>query len=221
MTGAALDAYLGNLAAGGSADLLFEMRLTVRGTRHYGGLPALAGALGITHEAIKSAGGLGILKITTDLKITTEGRYFEPAANGDGHLAVIVPVYEINSDGGAVLVDLVASRIDAPSRTWIRTGYARALGSWNADAIRDATPIWRLPSDPPLPVLMLYRTPLSWLRAACDGTCIINSTWAEYVLGGIGRVQPEDDGHARDLHRELTGRPTRLPQIVVPQERAA
>ena len=127
---ATLDAYLGNLDAGGSADLLFEMQMAVRGTRAYGGLPALARVLGITHEAIKNAGGVGVLRITT------EGRYFEPVAAG-GDLAVVVPVYEIKDDGGAELTDLVAFRIDAPSRTWIRTGYARALGLWLLDSLHD------------------------------------------------------------------------------------
>ena len=212
--GTSFRAYVGGLAAGAGTDLWYEMQVAVRSTRGYGGLPALAGALGITRKAIDNAGGIGLLRVTAS------GRFFEPAADGD--LAVIVPDYRINEDStGAELFDLVAFRIDNPSRTWIRTGYARALGLSNADAVRDATPIWRLPNDPPPPVLKLYRTPLSWLRAACDGSCILSPTWTEYVLGAIGRVLPEDDRHAHELHRELHGRPARLPQIVLPQERAA
>lgn len=215
MSDSRFNTYVGSLAAGGSADLWFEMQMAVRSTHHYGGLSALAGALDVTREAIRYAGGLGLLRIATT------GRYFEPAAPG-GDLAVIVPDYRIDEDGdGAELVDLVAFRVGNQSRTWVRTGYARALGAWNADAILDATPNWRLPNDPPPPVLRLYRTPLSWLRALCDGACILNPAWAEYLLGGIGRVQPEGDRHAHDFHRVLRKHPVSLPRIVVPREPAA
>ncbi|MCH7656530.1 MAG: hypothetical protein IIC95_11215 [Chloroflexi bacterium] len=161
---------------------------------------------------MRQTGGVGVLRIAT------EGRFFEPAATG-GDLAVIVPDYRIDEDGGAELVDLIGFRINTPSKTWVRTGHTRALGSWHADAIRDAMPIWRLPNDPPPPVLKIYRTPLSWLRAACDGACILNTDWVDYVLSGVEAVVAENALHARHLHEALPKRG--LPKILLREERTA
>lgn len=208
----AFDAYLGQMAAHGRVDLWFEMRMAVRNTRNFGGLPALAEVLGVTRAAIQNAGGIGVFRVDTT------GRYFGPAASG-GDLVAIVPVFEIGPDGEAALVDLVAFRTNDPSRTWIRTGLARALGLWYADAIRAATPIWRLPSDPPPPVLKLYATPLSWLHAACNGACILNTVWVDYVLSGVEAVVAENALHARHLHEALPKRG--LPKILLREERAA
>lgn len=188
-----------------------EMQAAVRLSRDYGGHRVLAELLGITREAIQRAGGLGLLRITT------EGRYFEPAKHG-GDLVAVVPAFELDiANSEPELVDLIAFRTSDPTQTWIRTGWARALGGWNGDLVRDATPIWRLPDDPPLPALKIYRTPLSWLRAACDGVCVLNPAWTEHVLAEIGRIQPEDVDHAHEVFRELRERPGSLPKIVVPR----
>ena len=186
-------AYLGGLAAHGHVDLHVELQEAKHQVADHGGYYTLTKALGIPRTAIVDAGGLGLLRITT------EGRYFTPATDEDqrNRLSLIVPVW----DGlGGNLVDLLSIRLDRPTKFCVRSGFARCLGAWNADAIRDETTLWEMPGDVH-PSLVLAPNPLLWLRGDCAGACILHKAWLSHTLVGIKSVVAHNKHHAAALHK--------------------
>ena len=107
--------------------------------------------VGVKGIDISRAGGVGVANIS---------------ANGDGTYdrarhgmpAVIQPARENDQ-----IVDLVAFRTTEPERFWLRAGLAGVLVFDFALACVDL--------GRPLHV---YQTPLSWLRAAGRGLCVLN-----------------------------------------------
>ena len=97
----------------------------------------------------------------------------------DGLTAVIVPAYDtIPGLVGArakrhveELVDLVAVDLDQPDRYWRRRGEALVLGNAYLEVAGETCA--------PVPV---FRNPMSWLRAAGGGVCILDWTWARDLL---------------------------------------
>ena len=68
---------------------------------------------------------------------------------------------ELNPDPSIPLVDLLAFRLNAPERWWLRIGAAQlVLGKDQfLDAMASSSNI------------TLHDTPLQWLRAECEGAC--------------------------------------------------
>lgn len=99
------------------------------------------------------------------------------------------------------MVDMVVFTPAVNSRVALRYGVADWLGS--------------CPADPEQPV-RLYRTPLDWLRADCDGlVCLAQRPDEVYrFLTRFRAIDVEDDSEAHRLQRVLD-RQARRPEILV------
>ena len=153
---------------------------------------------------IARAGGIG------SALVETVGDYWAPCPSGRPML--LLPVYESPHKLGD-LTDVIAFEPSRPMRWFVRTGGARALGSWTIDVTRSATPMWKLPGDEP-PALRIYRHPINWLRASCAGAVILHPSWSAYLLHRL-RVVPEDVLHGRAIKAscELASVPEILIQV--------
>lgn len=120
---------------------------------------------------------------------------YEP--DPDGKRALIVPVYE-NDD----LVDLVAFHMTTPEQWLSRLGIGWALG------LEDGLERYRWGD-----ALPMHKTPLDWLRAGCDGLCVIDWDAPEVLtLADFPTLLIGDDALERRTIAALT-RPSRLPRI--------
>lgn len=188
-------------------NLYVEMANAVLALPSDGAGRARLSALGVGIESIRAAGGLGVLRIVT------EGGYFDPAEQGDSRAngALILPVFEADE-----LVDLIAFILDNPANFFVRVGFAKALGMWNADDVRSRTTLW--PSSGEVhPSLPLFPDPLSWLQANCQGTCVLNPVWLNHTLTGIRAVTAVSEPHAAALYKLLTW--PDAPEIFFPQKK--
>lgn len=132
--------------------------------------------------------------------IDVDDGLYAPSDEGTPHL--IIPVFE---DGE--LVDLVAFSSDQPLAWLLRLGCGWSLGlldglerhSWE-DEVR------------------LWASPLDWLRADCDGLCVLDWSAPEVVeLARLPGIRCQDQTLAKQL-REALSRPYRLPEITFGQE---
>lgn len=115
----------------------------------------------------------------------------------DGSRALIVPVYDCGE-----LVDLVAFNTITPERWLLRHGLGWALGLEEG--------LERFRWGDPLP---LHKTPLDWLKAGCDGLCVIDWEAPEVsTLADFPTLLIRDDALERRTIAALT-KPSRLPQI--------
>ena len=135
-------------------------------------------------------------------------RETEPACGGV-YLAPIMPLpggrFDFAPDGveavvceaidpdGIEVIDLVAWSADDPARVWTAIGAAAVLGA-NV-AANPATFAFGRP-------LRLFRTPLCWLKAGCDGIAILDLDRAVRWLieADVPVLAAEDDAHAAELH---------------------
>jgi len=107
----------------------------------------------------------------------TAGGHFEFAESG--LTAVVIPCYDciagmLDANPAAhveELRDLVAVDIDHPGRFWRRRGDAVVLGNAYLEIAAETCA--------PVPV---FKTPMSWLRAAGAGICILDWDWARDLL---------------------------------------
>ncbi len=90
------------------------------------------------------------------------------------------------------VVDLVAWSLDNPARWWTAIGAAVVLGE--AVAHNPATGFGGAP-------LRLFRHPLRWLQAGCDGAVILDpARGGRWLLDlPVAAVAAEDDAHAAEL----------------------
>lgn len=101
--------------------------------------------------------------------------------------------------GAGGLIDL-ACWIPATGEIASRLGVAAMLGQRQAEeAVDDVT-------AHPVPV---WRSPLSWLRAARTGIVVVDAVRAGHLLSGLVLLA-EDAAHADDLRRRLRVRPPRI-----------
>jgi len=115
-----------------------------------------------------------------------------------GPLHVIQPLHS-----GGVLVDLVAWRSDAPTRTWLRTGAGWALGEHELCDFSACT-------GAPL----LHASPLDWLRAGGRGAVILDWTAPEIArLRNHGRIRCRSRALAAML-RDAIAATVRMPDII-------
>ena len=187
-----------------SSDLWAEFSAAYRRAEQspiYQRLTSLVG----TDNILKS-GGVGVASIITS------GSTFQMAPDDFGAEAVVLKVF-----AGAIptpwcwppepcLVDLLAFRLDQPSRLWLRRDVGVILGDQRLDDL------WL---DEPL---RIYRDPVTWLGAGCNGVVIIgDDTAARRELPiGLRGIVAEDANHGRDLCRRLT-RPAQVPEVFIPR----
>lgn len=124
---------------------------------------------------------------------------------GSGEPHLVLPVIE-NGD----LIDLVAFRSATPERWLLRTGQGWALG-----LERGLEPhTWH-------PETLLSCNPLDWLRADCEGLCVLDWGAPEtHYLVGVPHLEcstPELAG----LLRGALSKPVRLPTISIKENRLA
>ena len=102
--------------------------------------------------------------------------------------------------------------VDDPNHVMSACGIAVALGV--AHAANPATFAFGRP-------LRLFRTPLTWLQAGCDGAVPLDLRRAACRLRDIdGPLAAEDPRHAADLRKAVIGS-LRLDRIVIPRRRVA
>ena len=191
-------------------ELHAEMLMAINDTKAFGGIGTVCRALGISEEAAKAVGFVGLSRISI-----SDVRY-EPAE--DGPLAVVIPVADAPWSEERVVYDLLAFLKDVPSRCWSRLGNARCLGRWH---LRDAA--WNaahpIRGDEPV---IAYPTPLDWLRGDCAGFCCLHEDWLGYELIGVPSIQPAnaDVECGRQLKRLILEQ-ARLPRVVIPKATTA
>lgn len=118
--------------------------------------------------------------------------HFDPA----GELAVVVEALEIEH-GERWIVDHVAWPNDRPSEFATAAGRADLLGADQVD-----NPASSYGGRP----LLVHRTPLSWLRASCQGVVVLDERRAGARLAGaLGNLAGEDEEHARQIARLTAG----------------
>ena len=139
------------------ARLAFRTSARDDGTQQSGGLSYLA-RFGIGLEALDNVGMVGVLPIQVI------GTYFDLAE--DGRAAFVIPVanalppFSDWPDSPSPVFDALAFFPDKPDHWFLRIGHALVLGGVNLRVARSPYAI-----DP----LRVFRTPLSWLQAGCDG----------------------------------------------------
>ena len=114
----------------------------------------------------------------------------------DGADSAFFEVLEIE-DGEIVVTDLVAFDGADPTIFGTLEGCGLVLG---ADQIEN--PASYLGGRP----LLVHRTPLSWLRAGCQGIVVLDERRAGARLAGaLGNLAGEDEEHARQIARITAG----------------
>lgn len=116
---------------------------------------------------------------------------------GDGPAMIVLPIME-----GGDLVDLVAWRTTHPCRWGLRTGVGWALGADNLCAFGQ----W---SDS----VTLHDSPLEWLRAGCEGGCVVDWNAPEVEkLAGWAKI--ETSRRVASVLRPRLARPRPIPEII-------
>ena len=130
--------------------------------------------------------GCGMPGLAT-IRPTRDGR-FEFAE--DGLTAVIVPAYDTiagNLDASPArhvehLLDLVAVDVDHPDRRWRRRGEALILGAIYLDITgQEGEPI------------VVFKTPMSWLRSGGAGIVLLDWDWVPDLLLGFDVIAEDVD----------------------------
>jgi hypothetical protein len=142
--------------------------------------------------------GVNPLAVGTPWAIGAARVVIEPGGlyvpNCIGTYAYILPCI-----GTGGLIDLVCW-IPATGEIASRLGVAAMLGQRQAEEAVDDTNVR------PVPV---WRSPLSWLRAARTGIVVVDAVRAGHLLSGLVLLA-EDAAHAADLRRRLRVRPPRI-----------
>lgn len=134
--------------------------------------------------------------------------------NPKGSEAIVVEAQDEVGD----VIDLVAWTPERPDR-WRRLfGTAAALGM--AAATSTVTYIEGLP-------LQLYRTPLEWLQASCDGAVLLDQVegarWLAWLadLGFASAVAARDERHANEIDAARLAYARTLQRVVLPSSSRA
>ena len=121
-------------------------------------------------------------------RVRVDGEFYAP--DPDGEEALIVPVFE-----EGVLVDLAC--LLGKDEWFLRTGNGVVLGY---DSLDDG---WF--GNP----LVIFRSPLDWLRSGCEGVCVVGA-WSiakQWLPRGERQIAAEDVAHGEELKRRLTIEP--------------
>jgi hypothetical protein len=155
-------------------------------------------AMGVTEwPKLTEQGLIGLVRCTVG-----KNDIYEPAEDGTDHIALAV------LEDGA-LVDIVAFTVDDPQGWALRTGNGWALG---VDNIRYAQGGWGEADS----TLRMCATPLDWLRAGCEGACIIDGySWqASSEVRNVKSLEVDSPAMARALRLQLS-KPPQIPEINV------
>lgn len=122
-------------------------------------------------------------------------------------------VCEALADDGVTVVDLVAWLVDDPALWWTAVGMAAVLGE--AYANNPASGFGGAP-------LRLFRHPLAWLKARCEGTVILHDQRGGRWLMDLplNAILAEDQAHARHLDA-MRSAAARHPKILLRETRGA
>ena len=71
-----------------------------------------------------------------------------------------------------------------------------------------------------LPPVRIFRDPMSWLKAGCDGFVILDGDRARDELWHVGRLAAQDEVLGRRL-KMLMARPPWPGQVLIPRRKAA
>jgi len=133
------------------------------------------------------------------------GRRFE--FDGDGVPAAVV---EVLADDAATPIDLCAWPLDLPER------FATALGEADLIGITNVTNPATFAGGRPLRV---WRTPLAWLKAGCQGCAVLNPAGGRHWLPmAPGKLLAESLEHGRAL-RSMLGKDFDPNRLLVPAEK--
>ncbi len=129
----------------------------------------------------------------------------------DGEEAAVA---EALAEDAVTVVDLVAWPVGNPGRFATAIGAAAVLGENVA-----SNPTTYFGGAP----LRLFRTPLTWLQAVCDGACILDHVCGARWLLEVPtrRIAAEDDAHADELIKARTALFGRQDFVVPRQNRRA
>jgi hypothetical protein len=166
---------------------------------------------GLPLAALVAFGFEDYARLVGCMPMRIEGRLWEP--DPAGHRGFVTPV---RSRGDArdmladdiiisgPLVDLVAWHPETPQQWATRAGIADWLGAWDPG----------LAHDRKAPV-QVWRAPLGWLRAWCDGVVPLTADRAElyWLLVDMPAIDAEDAAHAAELRWALQ-RPYPVPPPV-------
>jgi len=151
----------------------------------------------------------GSLTVTEIVKLPHR-RFALP--DGHGAETVTAAVVEALASDGRTPMDLCAWSLGDPRD--IRTLYGQCAVLGLSQAFDASTYIFDEP-------LVIHKTAQDWLRAGCDGACIITPRLAARTLMDVpGPIAAQDAGHAAAL-RKMIQAPAERVKIVIPETRQA
>ena len=155
-------------------------------------------ALGVPRPVLTTPLGIDGLFGVSRVRTYQDGSY-EPAEDGVG--AIIIAVIEHDE-----LSDLLAFCTTDPSRWWLRLGLAVYLGEEHADYAA-------LLHEP----LRLFNSPLSWLRAGCDGAVVLDWRFGPSSLFEVSEIVTEDLQHGEQVEQRLRELDPAFPRVTIPR----
>jgi hypothetical protein len=155
---------------------------------------------GIDMEAVNNHAGLLVL-----CRCKFHGGYFD-FDDGEGVTAAVIEVYDADDES---VIDLCSWPVGKPC------AFATFLGSDALGMARVTNPAtWAMGG-----ALKVFRTPLGWLQAGCQGLCILDcrhvSIWLRSAVGY--RIEVEDEQHGLALAGWLNPRPFDERRIMAPR----
>jgi hypothetical protein len=124
-------------------------------------------------------------------------------------------VIEARAADGESVIDLVAWPVADPADIRTLCGVAPMAGLWSA--LNPGTYTFNYP-------LVVYRSPLAWLKADCNGAAVVIPRLAAQTLLDItdmgGRIGAQDAAHAHELRMILHALVDQV-KIVIPKMRVA
>jgi hypothetical protein len=121
-------------------------------------------------------------------------------------------VFEVLDEDAATPIDLCAFQVAHPNCFGTAIGSAALLGLTNVTNPAS----WSFGK-----VMPVYRRPIDWLRADCEGVVILNHRTAPAFLSRkLGNLLAEDETHARDLKSLLCTPPVDPKSILFPKSAA-
>jgi hypothetical protein len=117
--------------------------------------------------------------------VTFNGEYFEFADDND---VSGVQVFTMGVIGEIGLIDVLAWHPSSGRlATWLGLGFGLGEAEINHHVDNDSAG------------LAVFRTPLNWLRAGCEGIVIVHKAFANIALANVRRLIAEDENHRKEL----------------------
>ena len=118
-------------------------------------------------------------------RVVFNGEYFEFADEGGDGGEKVFTMGVISTEG---LIDAIAWRpTTGRLAAWLGVGFALGEFQISDHVDNDST------------ALAVFRSPLDWLRAGCEGIVIVRKTFAHIVLKKIPLLLAEDESHRIEL----------------------